>query len=107
MTIGRPQGLAILILGLLLLVGGILVLISVPSWGDWIASYPAQVAQKQFPPQAAPIAQGMVAIFGPLLDQVGGYIRIVGYFAGSLLTLIAIIIASAGTMVIKRAASQT
>jgi hypothetical protein len=59
MVIGRKQGIGILILGLLLLTGGILILVVAPSWGSWIADYPAQAAQtieQQASPQAAPIA---------------------------------------------------
>jgi hypothetical protein len=45
MVLGKKQGAAMLIFGLLLLTGAILVLITVPSWGNWIADYPAQAAQ--------------------------------------------------------------
>jgi hypothetical protein len=106
MTIGKKQGMMVLILGLLLLTGGILVLVTVPSWGDWISGYPAQVAQKDVPAQAAPVVQAVSGIiFGPLLNQVGEYIKIIGYFVGSLFTLIALMISSVGTMIIRRAQS--
>lgn len=99
MVIGRKQGIALLIFGLVLLTGGILVLITVPAWGDWIADYPALVMQQEIPDQAAPVVQAMIGfVFGPLLEQVGDYMRIAGYFMGSLLTLVSIVIASAGTM---------
>ncbi len=99
MALGKKQGIGILIFGLLLLSGGILVLITVPSWGDWIAGYPQEVLQKQIPAQAAPTVQAILGIiFGPLLNQIGEYIRIAGYFGGSLLSLIALAITSAGTM---------
>jgi hypothetical protein len=101
MKVGKGQGTAILILGVILLAGGILVLVSVPSWGNWIANYPVKVATMSFPPQAAPIVQGMGGVFGPLLQQVGGYIRAAGYFIGSLLTIISICVCIAGTMVIR------
>jgi hypothetical protein len=104
MKIGKPQGTLILILGLLLLTGGILVLVTVPSWGNWISGYPAQVAQKEIPAQAASVVQAVLGIiFGPLLNQVGEYIKIIGYFVGSLLSLIALAISSVGTMIIRRA----
>jgi len=45
----------------------------------------------------------MKGIFGPLLEQVGGYIRMVGYFIGSLLTIISIGVTAAGTMIIRSA----
>ena len=104
MEIGKPQGIMVLIMGLLLLTGGILVLLTVPSWGDWIKSYPAQVMQQQIPAQAAGTVQAMIGIvFGPLLVQVGGYVSIAGYFVGSLLTLIALAASSVGTMIIRKA----
>ena len=104
MEIGKPQGVMILILGLLLLTGGILVLITVPSWGAWITGYPKLVMQQQIPPQATPIVRAMIGVvFGPLLEQVGGYIQTAGYFVGSLLTLIALAVSSVGTMIIRRA----
>ena len=103
MVIGKKQGIGIMIFGLLLLTGGILVLITVPSWGNWIAGYPEKVLQQQIPAQAAPIVQAMVGIiFGPLLDQIGGYMKIAGYFGGSLLSLIALVITSVGTMLVTR-----
>jgi hypothetical protein len=107
-AIGRKQGVGILIFGLILLTGGILVLLTVPSWGDWIIGYPATVLQKQVPAQAAPTVQAMIGIiFGPLLEQVGEYIRIAGYFVGSLLTLVALVVTSAGTMLsTKRSIKQ-
>jgi hypothetical protein len=102
--IGKPQGVLVLILGLLLLVGGILVLITVPSWGDWISGYPELVMKQQVPDQVAPTVQVMLGIiFGPMLTQIGEYIRIIGYFVGSLFTLIALVISSVGAMIIKRA----
>ncbi len=105
MKVGKKQGIAILVFGLILLTAGILVLVAVPSWGKWIADYPANVASMSLPPQAAPLVQGMSGIFGPLLKQVGGYIKTVGYFIGSLLTIISIGVTTAGAMVIKSTAS--
>ncbi len=104
MKIGRQQGIAMLVFGLILLTGGILVLVFVPSWGAWIADYPARISSMSLPPQAAPIVQGMTGIFGPLLKQVGGYIKAVGYFVGSLLTIISLGVTAAGAMVIKATA---
>jgi hypothetical protein len=104
MKIGRPQGVMILVLGLLFLTGGILVLVTVPSWGNWISDYPAQVASKDVPAQAAPVVQAVSGIvLGPLIHRVGGYIRIAGYFGGSLLTIIALVASSVGAMIIGRA----
>jgi hypothetical protein len=47
--------------------------------------YPAQVLQQPVPEEAAPIVRAMIGIvFGPLLVQVGKYMRTAGYFIGSL-----------------------
>ncbi len=95
----KPQGIAALNFGLILLTAGVLVLTTVPSWGNWIADYPQQLASMQAPPEAAPVMQGMRGVFGPLLEQVGGYIRIVGYFVGSLLTIVSL--GPIGIMIIR------
>ena len=105
MAIGKKQGIGIMILGLLLLSGGIIVLVVVPSWGQWIASYPEQIAKLQLPGQAAIIGQGMAGIFGPLMQQLGGYMKKAGYFMGSLLSLISLVITFVGIMIIKRSSS--
>lgn len=97
----RLRGLAVSFLGLLLLTGGVLVLVFVPSWGREIAAYPAQIAGLPFPPEAAPIAAGMTALIGPLLEQIGGYIQAVGYFIGSLLTIIALGVTSIGVVLAR------
>ena len=101
MRVGKPQGIAALIFGLILLTAGVLVLTTVPSWGNWIADYPQQLASMQAPPEAAPVMQGMRGVFGPLLEQVGGYIRIVGYFVGSLLTIVSLGPIGIGIMIIR------
>jgi hypothetical protein len=104
MKIGKPQGVMVLILGLMLLTASILVLVTVPSWGDWISGYPAQVLQKEIPSQAAPVVQAVLGIvLGPFIHQVGGYIKTAGYFGGSLLALMALTVSSAGTMIIRKA----
>ncbi len=101
MRVGKPQGIAALIFGLILLTAGVLVLTTVPGWGNWIAEYPQQLAEMQAPPEAAPVMQGMRGVFGPLLEQVGGYIRIVGYFVGSLLTIVSLGPIGIGIMIIR------
>lgn len=103
MVIGKKQGVAISIFGLIFLAAGILVLITVPSWGNWITGYPGQVMQQQIPNEAAPTVQAMIGIvFGPLLEKVGSYIEIAGYFVGSLLTLIACAVTSIGATLATR-----
>ena len=52
MELGKSQGIGMASLGTILLTGAILVLVFVPSWGQWIASYPGQVAQT-LPPDGA------------------------------------------------------
>lgn len=107
MTLGKTQGIGILVFGLLMLTGAILILVTVPSWGNWIADYPAQaaqVAQAQAPQQAAPVILSIINIvLGPIIHQVGNYLYTVGYFVGSLVLLISIVLCSAGSMAIKHA----
>jgi hypothetical protein len=105
MKIGRPQGVMVLLMGLVLLTVGILVLATVPAWGDWIGNYPAQAAAGEIPAQVAPVAQAMLNfVLGPLIVQIGGYIQVAGYFIGSLITFIAVVVSGAGTVIIRRAA---
>lgn len=101
MKLGKAQGMGIGVFGLILLIGGILVLVYVPSWGNWIANYPSQVAQMPFPPEAAPIAKGIGGVLGSLLVQVGGYLRTAGYFIGSLLTIASLGVLCLSAMVIR------
>jgi hypothetical protein len=101
MEIGKRQGIGIMFLGLILLTGGILVLVSVPSWGDWIARYPASISPGAFPPEAAPMVATIGGVFGPLLAQVGGYVQAAGYFVGSLLTLISLGATTTGITIIR------
>jgi hypothetical protein len=83
----RKTGLPVLMMGLILLCAGILVLVYIPQWGDWIHNYPQTVMQKQLPPEAQ-AAKGMMQFaLGPLIVQIGDYMRIAGYFVGSLITL--------------------
>ena len=101
MTIGRPQGIAILILGLILFTYGVLILIFVTGWGRWIADYPQQLANLAVPPEAAPVVQGMRGVFGPILEQVGGYMETMAYFGGALITLISLGPISVGAKLIR------
>ena len=100
-AVGKPQGIAAIVFGLILLTGGVLVLVTVPSWGRWIADYPQQLASVQVPPEGALVVQGMRGAFGPLLEQVGGYIQKIGYFVGSLLTIVSLGWIGIGVMLIK------
>jgi hypothetical protein len=97
----RLRGVAVSFFGLILLTGGVLVLVFVPSWGRQIAAYPAQIAGLTFPTEAAPMVAGITAMIGPLLEQIGGYIQAVGYFIGSLLTLIALGVTSIGAILAR------
>ena len=101
MTIGRPQGIAILIFGLILFTYGVLVLIVLTGWGRWIADYPQQLANVPVPPEAAPAVQGMRRVLGPVLEQVGGYMETMAYFGGALLTLISLGPISVGAKLIR------
>ena len=106
MKVGKPQGIAAVVFGLILLTGGVLVLINVPSWGRWIADYPQQLASAQVPPEATSVVQGMRGAFGPLLEQGGGYIQRIGYFVGSLLTIVSLGPIGIGAMLIKGKGEQ-
>ena len=101
MEIGKKQGIAIMFIGLVLLTSAILVLVSVPSWGDWIANYPASISPDAFPPEAAPMVATIGGVFGPLLEQVGGYAQAAGYFAGTLMTLMSLGATTAGITIIR------
>ncbi len=101
MKIGKPQGFGIFTMGLIFLTGAILVFISVPTWGQFIHDYPSTIDASQLPAQTQPLAGGIKAVFGPLLEQVGGYMRVAGYFGGSLLTVISCAMMGAGITIIK------
>jgi hypothetical protein len=108
MKLGKPQGIAIMTLGLLLLAAAILVLVYVPSWGHWIGTYPERLAQAQVPAEAAGVVKGIKGGLGPLITQIGdNYVRTAGYFIGSLLTIVSFAITSVGAMVTKNAKGQT
>ena len=106
MRVGKPQGIAAMVFGLILLTAAVLVLLNVPSWGRWMADYPQQLASAPVPPEAAAVAQGMGGVFGPLLEQVGGYIQMIGYFVGSLLTIASLGPIGIGAVIIKGAGKQ-
>ncbi|MCM8748962.1 hypothetical protein NET02_07395 [Thermomicrobiaceae bacterium CFH 74404] len=52
MRFGRAPGFVALTYGLILLAAGITVLLVVPSWGNWLADYPASVNPATLPPEA-------------------------------------------------------
>ena len=96
----RSIGMAVY--GLILLAVGILILVKVPGWGNWLAGYPAQLLKMPFPPEAAPVAGGLAGAFGPLLAQVGSWVRIVAYTIGSLVTLAGIGVTGMGCMMMRK-----
>jgi len=99
----KKPGINNLIVGLLPLAIGILIIITIPSWGNWLAGYPDQVLQQQLPAEASATVQVIVGIiFGPLLDQVGGWIGIVGYFVGGLVTLIGLVVTFNGLTSLRK-----
>jgi len=108
MKLGKAPGIAMTTMGLIILSGGILVLICVPSWGEWIADYPAQAALKPCPPEATATKQAVIGVLGPLLEQIGdNYMKAAGYFVGSLMTIVSLALTSAGVIVIKKTSGQT
>ena len=95
----RIPGIAATVFGLMLLTGGILIMIFVPAWGHWIATYPERLATMQLPAQAQMIVGGFSTMLGPLLTQIGDcYMKAAGYFIGSLMTIIALAITAVGVM---------
>lgn len=106
MRLGRVPGLVALTYGLIILAAGITVIVVVPSWGNWIADYPASVNPAALPPEAAPMIRGWLTLFGPLLEQVGGYIQVAGYFVGSLITLLSLVPIGVGTALLREAGRE-
>ncbi len=91
MGIPRNLGFVALLVGLILLVVGSVVLAVVPDWGQWLRDYPQQAQAQPIPEQARPVAQVMLGfVLGPLLEQVGGWIRSVGYFVGTVIVLLSL-----------------
>ncbi len=103
MRLGRVPGLVALTYGLIILAAGITVIVVVPSWGSWIADYPSTLNPAALPPEAAPMIRAWLTLFGPLFEQVGGYIQAVGYFVGSLVTLLSLVPIGVGTALLREA----
>jgi hypothetical protein len=102
MRIGRAPGIAALVLGLLILSVGIVVVAVVPSWGGWLHDYPQRVLEGPLPPESAPMVQGLInVVFGPLIAQVGEWVQLVGYFAGSVLIVLSLFPLGAGLAVLR------
>ena len=101
MKIGRPQGFGIMFMGLVLLTAAILVLVTLPNWGKFVAAYPGTIDPSGLPLQAQPVAGAVGTVFGPLLHQVGGYVQTIGYFVGTLLTIISLAVTGAGITVVR------
>ena len=103
MLICKKPGISNLLVGLLPLAIGILIIITIPSWGNWLAGYPELVLQQELPAEASSLVQVILGvIFGPLLDQVGEWIGIVGYFVGGLVTLIGLVITLRGLTSLRK-----
>ena len=102
MEFKKARGIGVLVFGLLLLTGGILIIVFVPSWGNWIAGYPAQLIKMPFPPEAAAMVKGLAGALSPLAQQIGSYIQAAGYFIGSLVAIVAIGVTFAGSMLLRK-----
>jgi hypothetical protein len=98
----KKAGIPILSIGLILLCTGILVLIFIPQWGDWIDNYPQSVLQKQLPAEAQSVKGIMQFALGPLIQQIGGYLQIAGYYIGSLITLISLGLTTIGLRLLTK-----
>jgi ABC-type polysaccharide/polyol phosphate export permease len=105
MTVGRPQAVLMLVVGVVLLAAGITILATVPGWGAWIAAYPSRLSEHPVSGQAAALAAGFGGAIGPLLAHVGHYIRDAGYFVGSLVTFMSLLPLGAGIGTLLRRAA--
>jgi hypothetical protein len=101
MKIGRTQGFGIMFMGLVLLATAILVIINVPEWGRWVANYPSTIDPSTLPEQAQPVAGAIGTVFGPLIDQIGGYLQTAGYFIGALVGLVSLVVTGAGMSIVR------
>jgi hypothetical protein len=101
MKIGKAQGIVMLVMGLVLLSAAILVLITVPPWGKWIADYYSTVDLSTLPSQSQAVAGGVKGMLGPLVQQMGNYMRTGGYFIGSLMSIISLAVCGVGLSIIR------
>lgn len=98
----RSPGVAVILLGLIVFTVGSVVLLVVPSWGNWLQGYPQQVLSQPLPPQAQPIVQALMGIvLGPLLQKIGSWIHAIGIFVGTVLLVISLFPLGAGLAILR------
>ena len=94
-----------MIIGLIVLVGGVVTMIVLPSWGKWLADYPAQVAAGA-PAYIGSLAASSAAatasiqgsatgsldainyVFVPIILKLADWVKMAGYGGGAFLALI-------------------
>jgi hypothetical protein len=94
-----------MIIGLLVLIAGIVTIVVLPGWGKWLADYPGTISSSfigSLPATSQAAAAGSLAsinaVFTPLLEKLGDWIKLAGYGVGALLALLGICIALGGMM---------
>lgn len=102
--LSRKAGVPVLAMGLIMLTAGILVLVFVPQWGQWIGDYPEKVIRSQIPAEAQATVKGMMQFsLGPLIERIGHtYVKIGGYFGGSLLTIMSLGMTAVGLRLLSK-----
>lgn len=101
----KNKGYLMIVAGCLVLTIALIIMIVIPSWGHWIGDYPDTITLDQLPAETQTMAAPMVSVLkgflGPLIYQIGEYMAIVGYFMGTLFTLISLGIISMGIGTIR------
>lgn len=87
-----------MIIGLIVLIAGIVTIIVLPSWGKWLADYPAQVVAGapayigSLPATVQGSATGSLDALNyvliPILNKAADWIKMAGYGGGAFLALI-------------------
>lgn len=104
---GTKNGIAMIFISMGMLTVAILAFITLNGWGGWIADYPNTLSISALPEEAQAQAGVFMNVykifFGPLLGQVGGYVQVMGNFAGTLLTCISLGLFIRGVTTIRNA----
>ncbi|XUW99401.1 MAG: hypothetical protein TUN42_05740 [Dehalogenimonas sp.] len=99
---GNKRGLAIILLSLVPATIAILVFITLHAWGNWMQSYIGTINPADYPAAAAGPLGAMKDILGPVIVQVGQYMKVVGNFFGTVIGLVAIGVFIRGVMAIRQ-----
>ncbi|MBX6350943.1 MAG: hypothetical protein IRZ11_05485 [Clostridia bacterium] len=99
----RAPGVAALLIGLVILTVGVVVVTVVPHWAEWIQNYPQSVLAQPIPDEAAPMVHALMGmVLGPLVAQVGHYLRSAGVFVGTVLIVVSLFPLGAGIAVLRK-----